>query len=290
MVSSFNRPVLVWLQTLDLSQPYTNPRLDFASGFLIAEICSHYINAISMHSFSNFLSIKMRNDNWNQLSQAFARDRIPVSQQLVNEVIKREKGSAIKMIEVLYSWFTRRSIVQPKIGDFSTTSKETSTTVQSIEPPPPQAVQVVEEAPKETPTFAPPPKRARFIGAPQAPRDQEAIAFQPASVVKTGPGFSQLRNQGSGNQNGSDDDELRTHATDLISDQTPENIEGFLILLNNTSNLIKFLRDLPTLDIIKLLLIIKKDLSPQIHMAILQSLGQYFIPAIDFATIPCTLR
>lgn len=228
----------------------------------------------------------MRNDNWNQLCQAFARERVPVSQALIDEVIKRKAGSAIKMIEVLYSWFTHRTILQAKIGDFNNKSKEAVTQVSSIEPPPPVAKPVVEEAPKEAPIIAPLPKRARFIGAPQAPRDQEAIAFQPASVVKTGPGFLQLRNQTTGNQIIQDDNELAQYASDLLSSQTPENIEGFLSLLNNTSNLIKFLQDLPTLNVIKLILIVKKDLNPQIHLAILQSLSQYFIPSIDFTSVP----
>lgn len=87
----FARAVLRWLQTVDLSQPYTNPRLDFASGYLIAEICAKYIPTISMHSFSNFLSVKMRTDNWNQLTKIFIGKRIPISRTLIDDVIKRKQ-------------------------------------------------------------------------------------------------------------------------------------------------------------------------------------------------------
>jgi hypothetical protein len=67
---ALHRDVLKWVQGLDLALPVKNPRRDFANGVLVAQIFSRYFETdISMHGFINGNSLKVKRDNWAQLSR-----------------------------------------------------------------------------------------------------------------------------------------------------------------------------------------------------------------------------
>lgn len=106
------REVLKWLMSLDLSHSVSqNARHDLANGFLIAEVCNRYYPAdISMHSFANGTSTRVKMDNWEQLQRFFAKRKFDVPGWMVEDTYKGVRGAAIKMIELCFTLFTSRQL------------------------------------------------------------------------------------------------------------------------------------------------------------------------------------
>lgn len=277
-----SRSVLRWLQTIDLSQPYTNPRVDFASGFLVAEIVAHYIPTVSMHSFSNFLSVKMRTDNWNQLQKIFIANRIPINTTLVDEVIARKKGSAIKLIEILYTSFTKRTPCHAQIGDITKKGPETQSNVSLIAPPAIPKPQ--EEQPVEVPPVAP--KRQKFIGVSSTQRngstpDLTPISFESASVVKSGPGFLQLRNTATPAQQPSADKALDAAIDEVTKGMTPQSLGAFAQCLDDPQHLTLLLTNYPSDMIIHFLKEAAPYFSRESAPNVIDAVAEIFIPIVD---------
>jgi len=70
------REILRWLQSLDLTYNVTNPRRDFANGFLIAEIFarhSTYAPYFDIISFSNESKTLAKINNWKHLDACFRK-------------------------------------------------------------------------------------------------------------------------------------------------------------------------------------------------------------------------
>ena len=68
--SSLPREVLQWVDTLDLSYAIRNPRMDLASGFLIAEILTRkFPNELSILTFYNAQRKDHKIDNWQQIQK-----------------------------------------------------------------------------------------------------------------------------------------------------------------------------------------------------------------------------
>ena len=280
----FARSVLRWLQTVDLSQPYSNPRVDFASGFLVAEICAKYIPTVSMHSFSNFLSVKMRTDNWNQLMKIFISKGIPINQNLVDDVIKRKQGAAIKLVETLYTAFTKRKPVHAEIGDISKKVVEPSQSVSVIQPPDlPKTEEVVVEQPPAMP------KRQRFIGASATQRtgsqaDLTPISFESASVVKGGPGFLQLRTTGSVATTNTS--RALDNAVDEVNkNKSPEALTEFAKCLEDPEQLTTFMTNYPSDMIIDLLRSAASYIAPENAAYVCDAVAEMFIPTADLGTV-----
>ena len=282
----FARSVLRWLQTIDLSQPYSNPRVDFASGFLVAEICAKYIPTVSMHSFSNFLSVKMRTDNWNQLMKIFISKGIPINQNLVDDVIKRKQGAAIKLVEVLYTAFTKRKPVHAEIGDISKKAIETTQSVSVIQPPDmPKAEEVA--VPEQPPAM---PKRQRFIGASATQRtgsqaDLTPISFESASVVKGGPGFLQLRTN-TAQAATTNVSRALDHAVDEVNkNKTPEALTEFAKCLEDPAQLSVLMTNYPSDMIVDLLKAVSSYVAPENAAYLSDAVADMFIPTADLGTV-----
>lgn len=282
----FSRSVLRWLQTIDLSQSYSNPYADFASGYLVAEIVSHYIPSVSTNSFSNFLSIKMRTDNWNQLMKIFIAHRIPITQTMIDDVIKKREGAAVKLIEVLYTAFTKRTPCHPEIGTISNKPVEPAKSDVSILPPP-DLPKPQEEPIVETPPIIP--KRQKFIGASTTQRsggaDMTPISFESASVVKSGPGFLQLRNQNATSSQSASDKQLENAVDDVKKNGSNESIQNFVKCIEDPDHIQQFIGNYPPDVVIQLMKQASPFVSQEKEPFIIDVIGEIFIPTAELSTV-----
>lgn len=74
------REVHVWIQSLNLTYKVTNPKRDFANGWVFAEILSRYHpNEIEMYQYDNGFKMDKRKNNWDHLQKFFKRKGIPVT-------------------------------------------------------------------------------------------------------------------------------------------------------------------------------------------------------------------
>ncbi|GMF51772.1 unnamed protein product [Phytophthora fragariaefolia] len=89
-------------------------RSDFANGFLVAEILSRYYDKdISMHSYDNGIGVKIKKDNWDQLTKIFGRfaDLEPLtSKGDIDAIIHCQNGAAVSFLTKLYQCLTKRTI------------------------------------------------------------------------------------------------------------------------------------------------------------------------------------
>lgn len=282
----FSRSVLRWLQTIDLSQSYSNVPADFASGYLVAEIVARYIPSVSTACFSNFLSIKMRTDNWNQLMKIFISNRIPITQVMVDDVIKKKEGAAVKLIETLYTTFTKRTPCHAEIGTISTKMPEQKSDVSVLPPPD------LPKPPEEPTVEAPPviPKRQRFIGASSTQKngssaDLTPISFESASVVKSGPGFLQLRNQNTPSSQPMNDKALENAVEGVQKNNTPESIQTFVKCIDDPEHLQKFFGSYPSDLVIKLLKMAAPHMPQEMSPFIIDAVGEIFIPTAELSSV-----
>ncbi|EAY14485.1 hypothetical protein TVAG_426790 [Trichomonas vaginalis G3] len=286
---SFGRSVLRWLQTIDLSQPYSNPRVGFASGFLVAEIVAKYIPTVSMHSYSNFVSTKMRQDNWKQLLAVFQKNNIPIQQYLIDEVIKRKQGSAVQLIEILYTHFTKLTPSHPTLGNITANDskdKGKQAQVTTIAPP------SMPKQPEPQPEIPPPaPNRQRFIGSTSTQRtgaasDLTPISFESASVIKSGPGFLELRNTNTPAQEDTEHKALDNAIDALTKEITPENLQSFITCLQDPAQLSQFLQHYPPDLIVHFLTVAGPKLPPEFGSCLIDYLNDLFIPTITPESLP----
>jgi hypothetical protein len=87
---------------------------DFANGFLVAEILSRYFDRdIQMHSYDNGTAIRVRKDNWDQLSKFFRRQGImqdAAQPEDIDAIIHCENGAVVSFLNALYELLTKRTV------------------------------------------------------------------------------------------------------------------------------------------------------------------------------------
>jgi hypothetical protein len=103
------RVILRWIQELDLTFAIRNPARDLSNGFAVAEILSRYFpDEVSLHSFEPGISLKARQDNWNQIQKVLLRNSLgSVSNELVSRVMHHSGDSAIEFMVLLYADLTK---------------------------------------------------------------------------------------------------------------------------------------------------------------------------------------
>ena len=112
------REELKWIQSLDLSYSLKHIKRDFANGFLVAEMLSRYYQEdVPMHSYDNGTSLQRKLDNWTLLQKFFTKKQIPISQELVNDIVHCKSAEApVELVSMLYSLLTGRQPRQPASG------------------------------------------------------------------------------------------------------------------------------------------------------------------------------
>uniref|UniRef100_A0A7S0W760 Spermatogenesis-associated protein 4 n=1 Tax=Hemiselmis tepida TaxID=464990 RepID=A0A7S0W760_9CRYP len=119
-MAGLSREVLKWLQSLDLSYSVKNVKRDFANGFLVAEIFSRYFpHDVQMHSYDNGIGLPKKLGNWALLEKFFMRKRVPISRELIDDVIHCKNDAAIPLLETIYTCLTSKKVhnVIPRSDD-----------------------------------------------------------------------------------------------------------------------------------------------------------------------------
>ena len=104
------REVSKWLQSLDLSYKVTNPRRDFANGFLVAEILSRNQNIkIEMSSFVYGSSMEARKSNWHCLKLLNKKNKwLPIAEKLADDIMNEAPNVAYNFLIDLYHFFNNK--------------------------------------------------------------------------------------------------------------------------------------------------------------------------------------
>ena len=105
------REILKWLQSLDLSYSVKNPKRDFASGFLFAEILSKYKpEVVKMHAFDNASELNRKESNWEHLSRLFEKLNLPISKSDWEPVMHVAPEAASTLLKRLFTLLTGKKV------------------------------------------------------------------------------------------------------------------------------------------------------------------------------------
>eukprot|EP00727_Mastigamoeba_balamuthi_P011248 m51a1_g6746 hypothetical protein (996) ;mRNA; r:267163-270571 len=112
---NLSRDIHRWLQGLDLTYEIKNPKRDLTNGFTVAEIYSCYFPAdVEMFSFENATSLPRKLANWELLYKFFRKREVPVSRELINDVVHAKGGAAIALLEATYVFLTNKTPIRTK--------------------------------------------------------------------------------------------------------------------------------------------------------------------------------
>ncbi|XP_038610989.1 spermatogenesis-associated protein 4 [Tachyglossus aculeatus] len=120
--SPLARPVLRWLQGLQLSFCPRHVHRDFSNGFLIAEILNfYYPEDLRMSGFENGTSLQIKLSNWAQLEKFLARKRLKLSKELIDGTLHCKPGASEILIQDVYTLLTSKRIktLQEDEADFT---------------------------------------------------------------------------------------------------------------------------------------------------------------------------
>ncbi|XP_010727800.1 spermatogenesis-associated protein 4 isoform X2 [Larimichthys crocea] len=116
------REVVKWLQSLDLSVYPKNVRRDLSSGYLVAEMFSHYYpQDFPMHSYDKGASLSTKQRNWSQIQRSLQKHHLHLMKEVIDGTIHCKPGAAELMVQEVYTVLTKRSIrnIQSPESDFT---------------------------------------------------------------------------------------------------------------------------------------------------------------------------
>ena len=111
--ASLSREVLRWVQSLDLAYSVKNVKRDFSNGFLVAEIFSRYYDKeVQMHSYDNGIALRIKKDNWGQLTKFMKRNGLAelASEHEISSIIHAEDGAVVSFLNRIYEVLTHRKV------------------------------------------------------------------------------------------------------------------------------------------------------------------------------------
>ncbi|XP_030594634.1 LOW QUALITY PROTEIN: spermatogenesis-associated protein 4 [Archocentrus centrarchus] len=119
------REVVQWLQTLDLSFHPRNVRRDFSSGYLVAQIFSHYYpRDFSLHSYDRGTSLSAKQRNWSQIERALEKQNLYLEEEAVDGTIHCKPRAAELLVQEIYTILTNRRISDVKGPESDFTDEE----------------------------------------------------------------------------------------------------------------------------------------------------------------------
>lgn len=126
------RPLIKWLDSLDLAYSIRNPRRDLANGFIVAEILARkYPNEINIYSIYNGLNTDQKRDNWEIISKLLARKEFPLPKSEYEQIYNYVPDVAYAFLTRLYEFLTKRRL--PGLKKPPETSKEASLKEKKLE-------------------------------------------------------------------------------------------------------------------------------------------------------------
>lgn len=110
-MSGIPREILKWLQSLDLTYSVKNPKRDFSSGYVFAEIFNRqYPQAVQMHSFDNSTQLDRKKRNWEHLERFFRKYDIQITEKDWDPVMHSAPNAALNMLKKVYGILTNREV------------------------------------------------------------------------------------------------------------------------------------------------------------------------------------
>uniref|UniRef100_I3IXU8 Spermatogenesis-associated protein 4 n=1 Tax=Oreochromis niloticus TaxID=8128 RepID=I3IXU8_ORENI len=112
------REVVKWLQTLDLAFYPKNVRRDFSSGYLVAQIFSHYYpRDFSLHSYDRGTSLSAKQWNWSQIERSLEKRNMYLKKEAIEGTIHCKPGAAELLVLEVYTILTNGRYVEPDFTD-----------------------------------------------------------------------------------------------------------------------------------------------------------------------------
>ncbi|KAJ3306691.1 spermatogenesis-associated protein 4 [Kappamyces sp. JEL0829] len=149
-MTGFTREVIKWLQSLELGVAITNPKRDFANGYLVAAIFARYYpGELQPWSLYTGHSRGLKANNWSVIEKFFLRHHIDIPREAVEAVMNCQSGAAIRFVENVYTLLTNKPVprlqsppTQEIVPHFALPT--TSNAIRSLAESPEKAVVVLE--------------------------------------------------------------------------------------------------------------------------------------------------
>ena len=105
------RPIIKWLDSLDLAYSIRNPRRDIANGFIIAEILARrYPTEINIYTIYNGLQTDQKRDNWELISKLLSKKEFPLKKEEYEQIYNYVPDVAYRFLIRLYEFLNGRKL------------------------------------------------------------------------------------------------------------------------------------------------------------------------------------
>uniref|UniRef100_T1JBR6 CH-like domain-containing protein n=1 Tax=Strigamia maritima TaxID=126957 RepID=T1JBR6_STRMM len=114
LLTTLPRDVVKWICNLGLTKTIRNPKWDFASGYLIADIFTkYYPRRIELYKFDDSTALKYRKLNWEKLERFLDGIDIRIPWRLMEGTANYKDDAAIFLLIYLYELFVGKRVRTP---------------------------------------------------------------------------------------------------------------------------------------------------------------------------------